>query len=182
MGLKSALPLAAAAMLALSAFGATAQEAAAPARAAAHPAYSDSQMSAFAHATVELQALGTQDPSAQTRAIERSGLRVEDYNSMGDAMRADPALAASLNPYLDQANAERTARITRIPPSARSYAAPARHTRAKAHSTRHRSVRSHGKHHAGKATRHASSRHRHTAKSTHRHATHTTTHHRRRHR
>jgi hypothetical protein len=199
MGLKTALPFAAAAWLALTAFAATAQEAApavtaapaaapapapvAPAPAPAAPAatYSDSQMAAFAHATVELQASGAQDPAAQTQVIERSGLRVEDYNAMGDAMRADPKLAASLNPYLDEADAERRARITRIPADAGRYTPPTRHAAARSGHVRgshHRTAHGHGRHHAAspshgrhaKAGHHAAGRRGHTAAATRHHA------------
>jgi hypothetical protein len=106
------LPLAAITALALSA-AAQAQDApvSPPAAAPSHRAYSPDQMNSFARATVELQNLASQDPEAMSRTIQSSGMNVEDYNQMGDAMRADPALATSLNPYLDSASSARTARI-----------------------------------------------------------------------
>lgn len=135
----------------------TASPAAAPAP--LRRTYSDSQMQDFARATVELQALGSQDPAEMTRAIEGAGMGVEDYNSMGDAMRADPALAASLTPYLDSANLERTARLTRqategldrrwTPPKRHAAAAkPARQRHAKA--SAHKRKASASGHHATK--------------------------------
>src|SRR5689334_22721796 len=96
------LPLTAIAALMLSA-AAQAQEApasppasAAVAPAPAHRSYTPDEMSSFARATVELQNLGSQDPEQMTKAIQGAGMSVEDYNKMGDAMRADPKLASSL--------------------------------------------------------------------------------------
>lgn len=183
---RTMLPFAAITALAISA-PASAQEASAPvtpapaspapAPAPRSPAYSDSQMQDFARATVELQALGSQDPAAMTRAIEGAGMRVEDYNSMGDAMRADPKLAASLNPYLDTANVERTARLTReatqgldrrwSPPprhAASARKSASRHALGKGHA--HKGKAATSRHHAAKRTGHAAasshaSRHRH---------------------
>jgi hypothetical protein len=98
-------------------------------------------------------------------------MNVEDYNRMGDAMRASPALAASLNPYLDNANIERTARMTRLATQGldHHWSPPPRHG-AKA-----RASAGHGKGHAhkGKAAKgrsHAAKRSGHAAAS--KHATH----------
>lgn len=186
------LPLAAIAALMLST-AAEAQEAPAspPAAAAApsHRAYSADHMHDFARATVELQALGSQDPAEMTKAIQGAGMSVEDYNQMGDAMRSDPALASSLNPYLDSANSERVARFYRtqaqVQPAARSTAA--RHTtsthkasshKSSSHKATSRSTR-HGKLHKAttsrhyatkKSTSHAASSHKARATSKTRHA------------
>ena len=181
------LPLAAIAALALSA-GAQAQDApAAPPAAAAAPApshrsYSPDQMNSFARATVELQNLGTQDPEAMSRTIQGSGMSVEDYNQMGDAMRADPALATSLNPYLDSANSARAARIYAQRSQTPSFAEPRhasshravashtasnRHSRGGAHKASHTRATRHG--HAAKASHKATAAH-HTAKRTATHA------------
>jgi hypothetical protein len=136
------LPLTAIAALILSA-AAQAQEApasppaAAAAPAPAHKSYSPDQMSGFARATVELQNLGSQDPQAMTRAIQGAGMSVEDYNQMGDAMRADPALASNLTPYLDSATNERAARIYAQRSQTPSYGSPTRRTSS------HRAVASH---------------------------------------
>ena len=181
------LPLAAIAALALSA-GAQAQDAPAspPVAAAAptpsHRSYSPDQMNSFARATVELQNLGTQDPEAMSRTIQGSGMSVEDYNQMGDAMRADPALATSLNPYLDSANSARAARIyaqrSQTPSFAEprhasshravaSHTASSRHSRGGAHKASHTRATRHG--HTTKASHKATTAH-HTAKRTTTHA------------
>ena len=166
------LPLAAIAALALSA-AAQAQDApasppvAAPAAAPSHRSYSPDQMNSFARATVELQNLGTQDPEAMSRTILESGMSVEDYNQMGDAMRADPALATSLNPYLDSANSARAARIYAQRSQTPSFAEPR-------HASSHRAVASHtassrrsssGSTHKASHTR--ATKHGHTTKASH---------------
>jgi len=138
IGPKTLLPFAVAAALAL-----CAPAAAQPAPA---PTYSDSQMQDFARATVELQALGSQDPASMTRVIQRAGMSVEDYNNMGDAMRANPALAASLNPYLDEANAERMSRVSRAAAPERAPASPHRRVASRHTSSRH--GKAHAKAHA----------------------------------
>jgi hypothetical protein len=159
---------------------AQAQEAPAPAAAPvaqAHRTYSPDQMSHFARATVELQHLGSRDPSAMTQAIQGAGMSVEDYNRMGDAMRADPKLASSLNPYLDSANTDRMARIyaerSKTPSftgQPRSSAHKASHTRStrRAHTTK-------ASHHHASTSHHASRKTTHTSKKTS-HATRKTTH------
>ncbi|CAN7593631.1 DUF4168 domain-containing protein [Phenylobacterium sp. LjRoot225] len=162
---RTLLPVAVITALAL-ATAAAAQETAAPAT-SAPPAYSDSRMQDFARATVELQALGDQDPAAMTRAIEGAGMNVEDYNSMGDAMRADPALAASLYPYLDTANLERTARVTRLATQGldRRWSPPKRKVAATKTSRRsHAKARSH-KRKAAASRQHATKRKGHAAAS-----------------
>jgi hypothetical protein len=144
----------------------------APAAAAPRtPSNSERQMQDFARATVELQALDSQDPGAMTRAIEGAGMSVEEYNGMGDAMRANPALAASLTPYLDSANVERTARITREATQGldRRWSPPPRHTAPVRKAAAHGKARAH----KGKAA----TSHRHAAKhssraATSKHATH----------
>lgn len=164
------LPLAAIAALALSA---TAQAQDAPvsppaAAAPSHRAYSPDQMNSFARATVELQNLGSQDPGAMSRTIQGSGMSVEDYNQMGDAMRGDPALATSLNPYLDSANSARAARIYAQRSQTPTFARQPRHVAS------HHAAASH------KVARHkASSRHSRSSsahKASHTHTTKKTTH------
>jgi hypothetical protein len=187
--LRSSLILAAVA--AALAFGpaAQAQTPAQPAPTAAHPAYGQQQLDAFARATVDLQALGSQDPAAMTRSIQANGLSVEQYNEMGDAMRGDPALAASLDPFLQHARVERVAsdaaagRYQPHPGAAATYSrGSATHAaaspvsskshagKASRHGKRHAASAgksTHGRHHAGKAARathhaatgHSSSRH-----------------------
>jgi len=183
------LPLAAIAALALSA-AAQAQDAPAapPAAAPSHRTYSPDQLNSFARATVELQNLGSQDPGAMTRTIQGSGMSVEDYNQLGDAMRADPALATSLNPYLDSANSARAARIYAQRSQTPSFAEPrrasshravashkasSRHSRSSStHKASHTRATKHG--HATKASHKATAAH-HTAKRT-THASSTATH------
>jgi hypothetical protein len=180
-----------AAVAAALAFGpaAQAQTASQPAPAAAHPAYGQQQLDAFARATVDLQALGSQDPAAMTQSIQANGLSVEQYNEMGDAMRGDPALAASLDPFLQHARVERVAtdaaagRYQPHPGAAATYsrgsatqavASPVSSKshagKASRHGKRHAASAgksTHGRHHAGKASRtthhaatgHSSSRH-----------------------
>lgn len=153
----------------------------APAPAPRSPTYSESRMQDFARATVELQALGSQDPDAMTRAIEGAGMSVDDYNAMGDAMRADPALAASLYPYLDSANVERAARMTRLatqgldhrwtPPPRHAVSgkkAEARHSHGKARAHGGKAATGH-KHAASKhsASKHGGKRTSHAASSSH---------------
>jgi hypothetical protein len=135
------LPLAAIAALMLSATAEAQDAPAAPPVAATtgHRAYSADQMHDFARATVELQAQGSQDPAEMTRTIRGAGMSVEDYNQMGDAMRADPALASSLNPYLDSANSERVARFYR----AQAQVQPAAHSTGTRHPTSSHTVSSH---------------------------------------
>ncbi len=145
--LKAWLPLAMFATLAMG----SAVEAAEPPAAAAPPAstattpsatthaYSADQMERFAHATVELQALGQQDSASMSRVIQDAGMSVEEYNEMGDAMRGDPALASSLNPYLDAYNSERAQRLI-AQGSRYGRSAPARsahRAKVKARTTRH---------------------------------------------
>lgn len=168
------LPLSAIAALML-ATAAQAQEAPAPAAAPvaqAHRSYSPDQMSHFARATVELQHLGSRDPSAMTQAIQGAGMSVEDYNRMGDAMRADPKLASSLNPYLDSANTDRMARIYAERSKTPSFAGQPRHT-ATRHVASHKacsrsSHRSRSSAHKASHTR--STRRAHTTKASHHHA------------
>jgi glucose/arabinose dehydrogenase len=155
--------------------GPPAQPPAAAAAAPRAPSYSESQMQDFARATVELQALGSQDPGAMTRAIEGAGMSVEEYNGMGDAMRANPALAASLTPYLDSANVERTARITREATQGldRRWSPPPRHAAPVRKAAAHRKAHGKARAHKGKAA----TSHRHAAKhssraATSKHATH----------
>jgi len=187
MGMWARALLAPFAVLALSTV-AQAQDApnAAPAAAPAPPAlaappapasaYSADEMHRFAHATVELQLLRQQDAASRSRASQDAGMSVEDYNQMGDAMRADPALASRLNPYIDAYNSERAQRLMAARRSDYERSAPARSTRhAKAHarSSRQAHASAHsGRHahkatkasHKGKASRHASSgRKQHTA-------------------
>lgn len=142
----------------------------APAPAAAAPApaaspYSDGEMRAFARATVDLQLVDPRDVSGQARAIEATGMSVEKYNQMGDAMRGDPNLASRLNPYLSTARAERPA-IPGYTPNAyaRSYG---RSSSASYRSTSHHSSSRHAKSHSrkGKAG-HATSKRGHKASST----------------
>lgn len=181
------LPLAAIAALTLCA-AAEAQEPP-PAAPPSHRAYNTDQMSDFARATVELQALGSQDPAAMTRAIQGAGMSVEDYNRMGDDMRADPALATSLNPYLDNANSERVARFYRtqaqVQPAARSASTASRKTpshKAAAHTNRHGKSKAgapkarHGKAASG-SRRHASKKGASHAASTHKVGSKAKTHH-----
>jgi len=173
MGMWARALLAPFAVLALSTV-AQAQDApnAAPAAAPAPPAlaappapasaYSADEMHRFAHATVELQLLRQQDAASMSRAIQDAGMSVEDYNQMGDAMRADPALASRLNPYIDAYNSERSApaRSTR---HAKAHARSSRQAHASAHSGRHAHTATKASH-KGKASRHASSgRKQHTA-------------------
>jgi hypothetical protein len=166
---KTLLPVAVITALALG-VAANAQETPATlaptAPAPAAPSYTDGQMQDFARATVELQALGSQDPAAMTRTIAAAGMSVEDYNRMGDAMRASPALAASLNPYLDNANIERTARMTRLATQGldHRWSPPPRHAKAsKSAVAHHGKARAHkgkaakGRHQAAKRTGHATS-------------------------
>jgi hypothetical protein len=174
------LPLAALAALMLSA-AAQAREAPAstPAAAAApaQKAYSPDQMSSFARATVELQNLGSQDPEQMTRAIQGSGMSVEDYNQMGDAMRADPRLASNLTPYLDSANTERAARIYAQRSRTPSFAGTPRHATSSHHAAAtHKASgrRTHASVHKASHTR--STKHGHATKTAHHHAT-STSHH-----
>lgn len=168
---------------------------AAPAQASAAPAgsaYSDGEMRAFARATVDLQLVDPRDVSGQARAIEATGMSVEKYNQMGDAMRGDPNLASRLNPYLASARAERPA-IPGYTPNAyaRSYA---RSSSASYRTTSHHSSSRHSKSHArkGKASHsgskrgHKGSSARHGKSSSHKVTTHrksaahhTTSHHKR---
>ena len=167
-----------------------------PAPAAAHPAYGQQQLDAFARATVDLQALGSQDSAAMTQSIQANGLSVEQYNEMGDAMRGDPALAASLDPFLQHARVERVAtdaaagRYQPHPGAAATYsrgsetqaaASPVSSKshagKASRHGKRHAASAgksTHGRHHAGKTSRtthHAAAAHH---SSTHHAAAHTT--------
>jgi len=174
------LPLTAIAALMLSA-AAQAQDApaapAAPSAAApaatapapAHKTYSPDQMSSFARATVELQNLGSQDPGQMTRAIQDAGMSVEDYNQMGDAMRGDPKLASSLNPYLDSANTERAARIYAQRSQTPSFAGqPRRRASSHAIATHKASTKATSRHSRAsthKATR--TTRHAHATKASH---------------
>jgi hypothetical protein len=173
------LPLTAIAALMLSAAAAQAQEAPAspPAAAPAHRSYSSDEMSHFAKATVELQNLGSRDPGTMTKAIQDAGMSVQDYNRMGDAMRADPKLASSLNPYLDSANTERTARIYAERSRTPSFAGEPRRASSHHAVASHKSTRKASRH---KASSHkATSRHSratahkttHATKASHKHAT-----------
>jgi hypothetical protein len=145
-----------------------------PASAASAPstptrAYSADQMYRFAHATVELQLLREQDPASMSRVIQDAGMRVEDYNEMGDAMRADPALASSLNPYLEDYNAERAQRlmaqrsnyVDSAPARSRHHAKARARTTHHAHATAHSASRTHKASHKAKAGRHAATGHAH---------------------
>jgi glucose/arabinose dehydrogenase len=166
------LPLAAIAALALSA-AAQAQDApASPAAPAApsHRSYSPDQMNSFARATVELQNLGTQDPEAMSRTIQGSGMSVEDYNQMGDAMRADPALATSLNPYLDSANSARAARIYAQRSQTPSFAEPrhaSSHRAVASHASSHKASSRHSRSSTHKASHTRTTKHGHTTKASH---------------
>lgn len=116
-------------------------------------AFNDSEMRAFARATIDLQLVDPRDIAGQTRAIEATGMSVEKYNRMGDAMRADANLASRLNPYLASARAERPA----IPGYTTN---PYVRVRARTSSRSHRA-----------SSHHASSRHKsHARKSKTRHA------------
>jgi hypothetical protein len=180
------LPLTAIAALMLSAAAAQAQDAPPAAAAPAHRSYSSDEMSHFARATVELQNLGSQDPAQMTRAIQGAGMSVQDYNRMGDAMRADPKLAASLNPYLDSANTERTARIyaerSRTPSFAgQARRASSRHAVASHKATphkasSHKTTSRHSRSSAHKTSHTGSTRHAHATKASHKHTT-STAHH-----
>jgi ABC-type phosphate/phosphonate transport system substrate-binding protein len=164
---KSLLSLAVVTTLALAA-PAGAQDTAASAR----PTYSDSQMQDFARATVDLQALGSQSPTEMTRAIEGAGMSVADYNSMGDAMRADPALAGNLNPYLEEATAERRARVSRAQYASPASTPPAHHARtARRTSVRHVRATTHSRSHKTATRHHTTARSHHAAKRTHHVAT-----------
>jgi uncharacterized protein DUF4168 len=136
--------------------------------------YSDPQMRAFAKATLDLQALGSQDAGAMSRAIEATGMSVERYNAMGDAMRADPALAARLNPYLDNERMARFASRSYAPASYEAYAAGSgsRRHHAGSHWSRHQGG---GRHHGGHASHgsgHGAPSHHHAAAHTGRHSHH----------
>lgn len=118
---------------------------------AAPSPYGDSQMRAFARATVDLQLMDPRDTAGMARAIEASGLSVEQYNQMGDAMRGDSALASRLTPYLANARAERPAIPGYTPDSyARSYHSS---YQSSVHHTASRHTRSHGRR-TSHATRH----------------------------
>ncbi|RAK59758.1 hypothetical protein DJ021_08055 [Phenylobacterium hankyongense] len=171
-----------AALAAALAFGPAAQtQAQMPAPAApapSHPAYGQQQLDAFARATVDIQALGSQDPDAMTRSIQANGLSVEQYNEMGDAMRGDPALAASLDPFLQHARVERVASDAaagRYQPHPGAAATSSRASRTRAASSHVSSGKAsrHGKRHATSAHRSASSRHHvgKTSRTTGHHAT-----------
>lgn len=157
---------------------------AAPATPASAPsAYSDSQMRAFARATIDLQLVDPRDVSGQARAIETTGLSVEQYNQMGDAMRADPQLASRLNPYLASARTERPAIPGYTPGAyARSYASSSSyrtvaHHSSKSHARKGRASHASKRGHKGSSSHHAKAAS-HRKKTT---AHHATTHHKRRH-
>lgn len=175
------LPLTAVAALMLSA-AAQAQEApaspAAPAAAAApaHKTYSPDQMSAFARATVELQNLGSQDPEQMTRAIQGAGMSVEDYNAMGDAMRADPKAASSLTPYLDSANTDRAARIYAQRSQTPSFAGKPRRASSQPASASHKASGRHSRGGVHKASHTRTAKHGHATKASHKRST-TASHH-----
>jgi hypothetical protein len=152
--------------------------AAPPAPAATAPpattrAYSPEQMYRFAHATVELQSLRQQDPASMSSVIQDAGMSVEDYNEMGDAMRADPALASSLNPYLNTYNSERAQRLmaqqatydrnapARSTHHAGAHTRTARHAHATARSDSRTHKALHGTSHKAKSSQHAASGHAH---------------------
>lgn len=133
---------------------------AAPATPAPAPsAYSDSQMRAFARATVDLQLVDPRDVSGQARAIETTGLSVEQYNQMGDAMRADPQLASRLNPYLASARTERPAIPGYTPGAyARSYSSsyhPVSHHTSRSHARKGKASHAPRRGHKGSAGHHA---------------------------
>jgi hypothetical protein len=165
-----------------------------PPAAAASPmagqrAYDDRQMRAFAGATLDLQALGSQDPAAMTHVIEARGMSVQQYNQMGDAMRGDKALEGRLAPYLQSAQAERAGGGYTPPAAGRQivwdnpYIRPhsatggSRQGYHRTTSSRHR----HGKA-SHKAASHKAAAHKgatHKSSSKHRAAPHATTRHRR---
>lgn len=150
--------------------------------------FNDGEMRAFARATIDLQLVDPRDVAGQTRAIEATGMSVEKYNRMGDAMRADASLASRLNPYLASARAERPAipGYTTNPyvraharTSSRSHRASSHHT-----SSRHKShARKSKTRHTVSAKRGHKSTARHSRAATHKKtASHRATTHRKRHR
>jgi hypothetical protein len=127
--------------------------------------YDDQQMRVFAGATLDLQALGSQDPAAMTHVIEARGMSVRQYNEMGDAMRADKALEARLAPFLRAARTGRAGGYTAPPAAARRplvwnnpYVSP-RSARGSRHH-HHRTTASSRRHHsAAHSTSHKAKTH-----------------------